>query len=82
MKTACSIPIIFATHQQVRHPQSGSTKDRNLPARITIFLCGCAASGKRTAKRARDLLNSSPVQLSTITTPNGPWVYTIVPWED
>jgi hypothetical protein len=30
----------------------------------------------------RNILNSSLANLSSVTTANGPWVYTIVPWED
>jgi hypothetical protein len=34
------------------------------------------------AKQNSGAENSKPSQLSSVTTPNGPWVYTVVPWED
>ena len=81
MKTACSIPATTQS-ETPQYPESFSEKDRNFLDGIKQFFCGCAASSKRTARRAQHLLNSSLVRLSTVTTPNGPWVYTIVPWED
>jgi hypothetical protein len=81
MKTACPIPATTQI-ETLQQPQSFSEKDRKFLDRIKHFFCGCAVSSKRTAQRARNLLNSSLVHLSTVTTPNGPWVYTIVPWED
>ena len=81
MNTTCPILATPQT-ETLQHPQSFSEKDRKFLDRIAQFFCGCAASSKRTAQRARNLFNSSLVHLSTVTTPNGPWVYTIVPWED
>jgi hypothetical protein len=78
MKIACSIP---ATTQTAALQPPSQLRQRLQPW-FKAFFCRCAASSKRTAERAHDLLNSSLVHLSTVTTPNGPWVYTIVPWED
>jgi hypothetical protein len=80
MKTLCSTSVTIETHRGAI--QSCSTNARNFLERIKGTLCGFALCGKRTAQRAQKVLNTSLVNLSTVTTSNGPWVYTIVPWED
>jgi hypothetical protein len=54
---------------------------RNLADRIRAFFRGFAGctEGRHPSK---NLLNSSLGNLSSVTLPNGPWVYTVVPWED
>jgi len=74
--------VTIDTNRGALNTQFCSGKDRNLLDRIKEVLCGFTVCGKRTAQRAQKVLDSSLVTLSTVTTPNGPWVYTIVPWED
>jgi len=80
MKTLCSTSATIQTNRGAL--QSCSAKARNLLERIKGTLCGFAVCGKRTAQRAQKVLDTSLVNLSTVATSNGPWVYTIVPWED
>ena len=80
MKTLCPISATIETNRGAL--QSCSAKARNFLERIKGALCGFAVCGKRTAQRAQKVLNTSLVNLSTVTTSNGPWVYAIVPWED
>jgi hypothetical protein len=82
MKTLCSTSATIETNRGALNTQSCSAKDRNFLDRIKEMLGGFAVCGKRTAQRAQKMLDTSLVTLSTVTTPNGPWVYTIVPWED
>jgi hypothetical protein len=82
MKTLCPASPLFMTHRGVPDAQSRPVKVRNFLDLIVECLRGFAVCGKRNATRARKVLDSSLVKLSTVTTPNGPWVYTIVPWED
>jgi hypothetical protein len=79
MKTSRSTSATIETNRGAL--QSCSANARNFLERIKGALCGFALCGKRTAQRAQKVLNTSLVNLSTVTT-NGPWVYTIVPWED
>ena len=46
--------------------------------RIRKFFAG--AEGR--SHSATNLPEQKTSNLSSITTPNGPWVYTVVPWED
>ena len=80
MKTLCSTSATIETYRGAL--QSCSAKARKLLERIKGTLCGFAVCGQRTAQRAQKVLDTSLVNLSTVTTSNGPWVYTIVPWED
>jgi hypothetical protein len=82
MKTASSIPVTLRTNRAALNTHSCSAKGCRFLDRIKEMLYGVAVCGKRTAQRAQKVLDTSLVTLSTVTTPNGPWVYTIVPWED
>jgi hypothetical protein len=80
MKTLCSTLAAIQINRGTL--KSCSPQDRSFLDRILGMLRGFAVCGKRTARRAQKVLDTSLVTLSTVTTSNGPWVYTIVPWED
>jgi hypothetical protein len=82
MNTLYSTSATIETNRGALNTQSCFANDRNFLDRIKEMLRGFAVRGKRTAQRAQKALDTSLVTLSTVTTPNGPWVYTIVPWED
>jgi hypothetical protein len=81
MRTASSILAALQTNRAAFNTQSCSAEGCNFLNRIKELLCG-AICGKQTAQRVPKVLDISLDTLSTVTTPNGPWVYTIVPWED
>jgi hypothetical protein len=79
MKICSSSPLALQTERGTRELPAD---DRSLVDRIKVFFrCfpGCTESHPRSAQK---LLKSSPVSLSSVSTQNGPWVYTVVPWED
>jgi hypothetical protein len=82
MKTFFPIPFALPTDSEVSQAVRSFPDGRALLNRIKAlfrFFPGC--TGKDSPAQA-NLLNSSLAKLSSVTTPNGLWVYTIVPWED
>ncbi len=57
-------------------------EDRGLIGAIKTFFRKCVVCAQCRSHSAKILLDSSLANLSSVTTPNGPWVYTVVPWED
>jgi hypothetical protein len=80
MKTLSSMPFL-RTDRQTLQTVGSSGEDRSLLHQIKAFLCGFSTCTERASDPATKL-HSSLAQLSSVTTPNGPWVYTVVPWED
>jgi hypothetical protein len=82
MKTFSSTPLMpqtgHDTHGAVFLPAEG----RSLANRIKAFFRGFAGYIEGGSHSSKNLLNSSLGNLSSVTMPNGPWVYTVVPWED
>jgi hypothetical protein len=82
MKTFFPIPFAVSTDSQWSQAIRSSAEGRTFMDRIkAIFRAFPRCTGSDSPSSA-NLLNSSLVKLSSVTTPNGPWVYTIVPWED
>ena len=82
MKTFFPVPFAFPTDSEGPQAIRSSAAGRSLMERIKALFRAfprCTASDSHSSA---NLLNSSLVKLSSVTTPNGPWVYTIVPWED
>jgi hypothetical protein len=50
--------------------------------RIGKFFAGFATGAENRSDPATNLPRPETSSLSSVTTPNGPWVYTVVPWED
>jgi hypothetical protein len=50
--------------------------------RIREFFAGLTIGARGRSHAATNLPKEKTSNLSSITTPNGPWVYTVVPWED
>jgi hypothetical protein len=53
-----------------------------LTNRIRKFFAGFTTGSEGRSHSAIDLSKQKTFNLSSITTPNGLWVYTVVPWED
>jgi len=49
---------------------------------IRKFFAGFATGAEGRWDPATNLPRPKTSSLSSVTTPNGPWVYTVVPWED
>jgi hypothetical protein len=78
MKICSSYPLALQPEREMREPPAD---DRSLVGRIKAFFRGLPSSTEDHPRSAQKLLKSS-VNLSTVSTQNGPWVYTVVPWED
>jgi hypothetical protein len=70
-------------------PACYSSDDQCLVHRIVAFFRGFVTStesGPRSSKElvrsSKDLPDSSGSKIASLNTPSGPWVYTVVPWED
>ena len=82
MKTFSSTPLM----PQPRHDTLGAVflpaEGRTLADRIKTFFRGFAGCIEGSSHSSKNLLNPSLGHLSSVTMANGPWVYTVVPWED
>jgi hypothetical protein len=81
MKTLSSTPLLLGADPETLQAVCSSGEDRSLLHQIKAFLRGFPTCTERASDPATNL-HSSLAQLSSVTTPNGPWVYTVVPWED
>jgi hypothetical protein len=73
-------PLLPSNPQALLAP---SSPDHHCPVhRIAAFLCGFVAGTENCSHPSKDFLHSAVSNISSLSTPNGPWVYTIVPWED
>jgi hypothetical protein len=82
MKTLCFVSLFFQPVREILGPVALPAENRCLGDRIKSFYRGfvsCAEGRSRTGERG---LNASLANPISITTPNGPWIYTVVPWED
>ena len=50
--------------------------------RIIKFFASFVTGAERRSDPATNLSRPKTSSLSSVTTPSGPWVYTVVPWED
>jgi hypothetical protein len=82
MKIFCPISLLLKHDRVTLTPTSSATEDRGLVDRVKAFLRHLLTCTEGRSQAAKSLLRSSLTNLSSVTTPNGPWVYTIVPWED
>jgi hypothetical protein len=82
MNTLSSIPLALQTDRDLFKPVCSPAEDRSLLDRIKALLRGFPTCTEGRSHSVRNILNSSLANLSSVTTANGPWVYTIVPWED
>jgi hypothetical protein len=80
-KTLSSMPLLLSTDRETPQAVCSSGEDRSLLRQIKAFLRGFPTWTERASDPGTNL-HSSLAQLSSVTTPNGPWVYTVVPWED
>jgi hypothetical protein len=61
---------------------SVSPQSLGLVDRMRKFFFGFATGAKVRSDPATNLSKSRTSSLSSVTMPSGPWVYTVVPWED
>jgi hypothetical protein len=61
---------------------SGSPQSLGLVNRMRKFFLGFATGAEVRSDPATNLSKPRTSSLSSVTTPSGPWVYTVVPWED
>jgi len=80
MKTLSPIPI--KADREMLNPACSPLQDRSLVDRITAFFCAFLRCSEGRSHFGKNLRNASFANLSSVTTPNGLWVYTVVPWED
>jgi hypothetical protein len=81
MKTFCPIAFFFQPH--VEHlGVPASTENRGPLDSVTAFFRSLLNCREGRSQPVENLLDSASSNLSSITTSNGPWVYTVVPWED
>jgi hypothetical protein len=71
-----------ASASEVINSLSCSHESLGLLNRIRKFFTGFATGAEGPSNRATNLPGAKTSSLSSVTTPNGPWVYTVVPWED
>jgi hypothetical protein len=68
---------------QTLEPIVASHQALSLVDKVKAFFRGFSSCGNpRHSRFDRDRFNSLPASLSSVTTPHGLWVYTVVPWED
>jgi hypothetical protein len=79
MKILSSIQLLLRTD---REPVCCPREDRSLVDRVKAFFHGFPTCAEGRSHSVKDHLNSSLANLSSVSTPNGPWLYTVVPWED
>jgi hypothetical protein len=83
MKTFCPISMLFMPVREKLVALSPSAAgEPGLVKRVKAFFRGLIDCPEERLHSAKNLVNPSLANLSSVTTPNGPWVYTIVPWED
>jgi hypothetical protein len=81
MKTFC--PISFFLQSYGEHPAILASAGNHGPVNSALaFFRSLANCGERRSRQEKDALVTVPNNMSSITTANGPWVYTVVPWED
>jgi hypothetical protein len=82
MKTLTSVSGVLPSGHEVLKPDRSSAVEGGLVRRIKTFFGGFTACTEACSRSSKDFLNSSVGNISSLSTPNGPWVYTVVPWED
>jgi hypothetical protein len=81
MKTFCPISLFLQAPREQRAVLV-STENQGPANGLTVFFRNLVACTESRSPRKKNLLDTSLSNISSITTPNGPWVYTVVPWED
>jgi hypothetical protein len=81
MKTFCPISFFLQPHREQRTVLA-STENRGPLDSVTAFFRNLVNCREGRSHKVENLLDTSLGNISSITTANGPWVYTVVPWED
>ena len=82
MKTLASVLMMFQSPCETLTTLASPGEDSCPVQRIKAFFRGFPACSQDRSRAVKQRVNSSPANLSSVTTPNGLWVYTVVPWED
>jgi hypothetical protein len=81
MKTFCPISFFFQSRLEQAAVLAYAGNRCPVDSVITFFR-GLVARREGRSRRENNQLDTSLSNMSSITTQNGPWVYTVVPWED
>jgi hypothetical protein len=81
MKTFCPISFFLPPHGE-QLAVLASTENRGPLDSVTAFFRNLLNCREGRSQPVKNLLDSSLSNVSSVTTSNGPWVYTVVPWED
>jgi hypothetical protein len=81
MKTFCPISLLSKPNYD-KLPSTWSSRNRVLVETVKAFFLAFVSCADDHPDPARRFQNSSLPRLSSVTTTSGPWVYTVVPWED
>jgi hypothetical protein len=81
MKTFCPISF-FLQAPRGQRTVLASTGNHGFANSLTAFFRNLVDFREGGSDQKKNLLDTSLSNISSITTPNGPWVYTVVPWED
>ena len=82
MKTLCFVSLFFQPAREILGPVVLPAENRCLVDRIKSCYRGFVSSAEGRSQAGERGLKESLANPISITTPNGPWVYTVVPWED
>jgi hypothetical protein len=82
MKTFCPVSLLFQPGRESLGPVGLPTENCWFVDSFKWFYRGFVTRAEGRSDVAKRELNESLTNLSSVTTPNGPWVYTVVPWED
>jgi hypothetical protein len=82
MKTLAPVSLLLLSNRRPLNPAGPSAEHPCWVLRLTSFFRGLAACKENASRSSKDFINSSVSHISSLSTPNGPWAYTIVPWED
>jgi hypothetical protein len=81
MKTFCPISFFLQAPREQRAVLA-SAGNHGPACSVTVLFRNLVNYREGRSLRKKNLLATSLSNMSSITTPNGPWVYTVVPWED
>jgi hypothetical protein len=82
MKTLCFVSLFCQPAREILGPVALPAENRCWVDGITSFYRGLVSSTEGRSQAREKGSNESLANPISIHTPNGPWVYTVVPWED
>jgi hypothetical protein len=86
--TKCGLLISFILRRteqnegEMESMLSSPDEPLGLTSRMKKFFVGFATGAEGRSHSATNITKQKNPNLSSITTPSDPWIYTVVPWED